>query len=142
MMKDSSALQEIRESWGGVVSLRNNMRTSIAAAATSGFGLGACVVSIADAAHNLPFIHACSVLNDSLLQLCKEGHFKCKSIFLGALVKDSKNSLTWDNYSLISDVVVNARNGIAHKGTIIPRKDCWQYIEAIENQLKSWKILK
>ena len=99
MIKDRSTLIEIRKSWKGVVSLRNNTRTSIAAAATSGVGLGACVISIADAAHNLPFIHACSVLNDSLLQVCKEGHFKCKSIFLGALglTRDSHLLMTGDS---------------------------------------------
>lgn len=60
--------------------------------------------ALANAAHNLPFIHAFSVLNDVLEQLASEGHFNCGSHFLGELVKKSEDALPWQDFRLITAV--------------------------------------
>jgi len=101
---------------------------------------GSFVALIADIPHNLPFLHACSVLNDTLEQFRDEGPFGCKSFFLGALLKASELSLPWKDFSLISKAV-DRRNALAHNGAILPRGECWQYIDAIEVELKYWKVL-
>ncbi len=137
MIKDNSVAKEIKKDWSGVVALRDKFKAYITGAVGMG---GTPVIFVADAAHNLPFIHACSVLNDTLFQLSKEGHFTCGSIFLGTLVAKAETHLYWNDYKLIEELV-DKRNGIAHYGKIIPRADCWRYIDAIENQLRSWKVI-
>ena len=77
MIRDQSALKEIQQSWDGVEALRSRLKVS--AFASSGIGPGSYPFSLANAAHNLPFIHAYGVLNDALNQLAKEGQFSCRS---------------------------------------------------------------
>ena len=137
MIQDPVVVNEIKASWNGVIALREKFKGAIAGSISMG---GTFAIYVADAVHNLPFIHACSVLNYTLLQLTKEGHLKCNGIFLGKLVKDSKKDLRWNNYDLILELV-KKRNDIAHQGKILKRGDCWRYIDAIENQLISWNIL-
>jgi hypothetical protein len=98
------------------------------------------VIHLANIAHNLPFLHACSVLNDILEQLRDENHFQCKGRTLGALVKESEHHLPWNNFALIKEIVWR-RNGLAHHSNILPREDCWRYIDAIEQELVAWKIV-
>ena len=86
---------------------------------------------ISDLAHNLPFMQAFSVLNDVLLQLREEGHFKCKSFFLGALVDASERQLDWIDFKVVKEGV-RRRNDVAHHGEILARKDCWRYTSAVE----------
>jgi hypothetical protein len=94
----------------------------------------------ANAAHNLPFVHACAVLNDVLEQLSDEGHFQCKTFRLGALLDKSENRLPWQDFQTIKNAV-SRRNDIAHHGDVIPRAECWRFIDAIRAELVSWKIL-
>ena len=119
MISDPVALAEIRESWKGVEALRGRLQRGILGSFAQG---GSFVIFVADAAHNLPFVHACAVLNDVLAQLAKEGRFTCKSIFLGALVAASKAKLPWKDFALIKEGV-DRRNGVAHRGEILPRGD-------------------
>lgn len=137
MIHDTTVLKEICESWGGVIILREKYKAAIGGSISTG---GLFAIFAADAVQNLPFIHACSVLNEALLQIAKEGGFKCKSIFLGKLVDDSKSVLPWINYSLVREIV-EKRNDIAHRGKVIPRADCWKYIEAIETEFRAWTII-
>lgn len=138
MISDATVLTEVRESWQGVTKMRERIKVGLFAA--PGLIGGTFPHYVADTAYNLPFVHACSVLNDLLEQLAKEGHFNCGSRFLGALVKASKASLTWHDYSLIAEIV-DKRNGIAHEGDLVPRKECWRYIDEIEKQLQEWGVL-
>lgn len=121
----------------GVETLRGRLQRGILGSFAQG---GSFVIFVADAAHNLPFVHACAVLNDVLTQLAKEGRFACKSIFLGALVSASEGPLQWKDIALIKEAV-HRRNGIAHRGEILPRGDCWKYTDAIKDQLTEWSVL-
>ena len=95
----------------------------------------------ADEVNNLPFMDACAVLNDVLLQLSREGLFTCRSIFLEKLLAASKEKLPWNDFPLIQEGV-ERRNGVAHRGEILPRGDCWKYVDAIQAQFVAWSILE
>ena len=138
VISDSEVLAEVKDSWGGVSIMRERLTVGLFAAV--GWMGGVYPHFVADAAHNLPFVHACSVLNDVLRQLAKENHFNCQSQYLGLLIKAGKTSLTWHNYALIEEIVAR-RNGIAHRGEVVPRGDCWRYIDEIEKQLQNWGVL-
>jgi hypothetical protein len=137
MITDSVALGEIRESWQGVDRLRDKLQRALLGSFAQGASFA---IFAADAAHNLPFIHACAVLNDVLAQLRQEGHFQSNSIFLGALLSASKAKLPWKNFAVIEEAVAR-RNDVAHRAEILARGDCWRYIDAIKAELVSWSIL-
>ena len=138
MIADITALTEIRESWRGVEGLRDKLQRALLGSFAEGASFA---IFAADAAHNLPFVHACAVLNDVLEQLKQEGHFQSKSIFLGTLLYASKAKLPWKNFSVIEEAVAR-RNGLAHRGEILPRGDCWRFMDAIGEELVSWNILQ
>lgn len=136
MISDLEVLKEIRESWDGVRNIHGIVYRSI----VGSVGSAPFVIFIADIAHNLPFLHACSVLNDVLEQLRDEGEFKCNGRTLGKLAHASKDKLPWADFNLVKELI-DHRNSLAHKGQILPRGDCWEYIDAIEEQLLGWNIL-
>ncbi|MEX2214123.1 MAG: hypothetical protein WD768_08350 [Phycisphaeraceae bacterium] len=138
MIADTSALTEIRESWRGVEGLRDKLQRALLGSFAQGASFA---IFAADAAHNLPFVHACAVLNDVLEQLKQEGHFQSKSIFLGALLSASRGKLAWKNLPLIDEAVAR-RNDVAHRAEVLPRADCWRFIDAIREELVSWSILQ
>jgi hypothetical protein len=138
MIADLTALQEIRSAWNGVEALRQRIQVGLFASVEI-IG-GVYPFSVADAAHNLPFLHAYSVLNDSLQQLASDGKFSCKSIFLGKLLQESEKILPWNDFALIKSGA-DRRNDLAHRGDVLPRGDCWKYIDAIKTELTLWGIL-
>ena len=137
MISDPDALQEVKASWDGVLKLRDKLKRSSFGAFLGG---GLFPFALADAGQNLPLMHGCSVLNEVLLQLAKEGKFECTHIFLGKLLKASREDLDWQNYALIKKIVAD-RNEVAHKGKLLPRGDCWKYLEAIELELVHFGIV-
>lgn len=138
MIKDTNTLSEIRKDWNGVEALRNKLQVS--AFASMGVLGGSFPFTLSNAAHNLPFIHAFSVLNEALIVLEKEGHFKCKSIFLGKLLKASEMVLPWKDFSTI-ETGVGRRNDVAHRADLLERKECWKYVDAIKLELSTWGIV-
>ncbi|MEZ4863382.1 MAG: hypothetical protein R3C14_18840 [Caldilineaceae bacterium] len=138
MITDLIALQEIRSAWNGVEALRERIQVGLFA--TVGTGSSVYPFHVADAAHNLPFLHAYSVLNDTLQQLASEGNFNCKSIFLGNLLQASEKVLPWNDFTVIK-LGAARRNDLAHHGNVLPRSDCWRYIDAIKSELTSWGVL-
>lgn len=138
MISDPKALAEAKNNWAGVEALRAKLQRS--AFASKGVVGGVYPFALADAAHNLPFIHAFGVLNDVLEQLASEGHFPCESHFLGELVKRSEKVLPWNNIKSIK-AGIKDRNGVAHYGALLPRRECWKHIEAIESELTKWGVL-
>lgn len=137
MITDIAALNEIRESWRGVEALRGKLQRAMLGSMATG---GHSAIFAADAAHNLPFVHAYAVLNDALEQLSQQSLFQCNSIFLGALLDASEKKLPWLDYDFVKKGAVR-RNDVAHRGDVLPRGECWQYIDAIKKELISWKIL-
>ncbi len=136
MITDQAVLQELQAAWLGVRSLRDKVQRAILGSFAQG---ASAAILAADIAHNLPFLHACSVLNDVLQELSKEGRITCKSIFLGELMKAGKG-LPWKNRALIEQAV-SRRNEVAHHAEIVPRGECWKYIDAIEAELISWGLV-
>jgi hypothetical protein len=136
MIKDTSVLAELQKSWVGLKQQQG--KVTIAVAGSMGMFGGSAIV-IANVAHNLPFIQACSVLNEALLQLSKEGHFQCGSFFLGKLMPASRRHLPWQDYDLV-DKAVKRRNDVAHRSEILPRGECQKYVDAIERELRAWGI--
>lgn len=141
MIADKAVLAEIQESWKGVEMLRQKVHVPIRVPIFGYVLQGIEVLFAADAEHNLPFVHACAVLNDALKQLEREGRFNCNSIFLGALLSASKDKLPWKDFTVIEEAV-KRRNGIAHHGEIVPREDCWRFTDAIKDELVSFRILQ
>ncbi len=80
------------------------------------------------------------MLNDVLEQLASEGHFACKSHFLGALLKESENAIPWQDFDLIK-VGSELRNRVAHDGLLLGRGECWKHIDAIKAELNGWNLV-
>lgn len=137
MIKNAAALTEIRHQWGGVGRLR--VRVQRASVGSAGAENG-WVPTLADIAHNLPFLHACSVLYEVLEQLRDEGIFQCKARTLGALVKASNGALEWVDLPGVEQMVRD-RNALAHRGTLLSRAKCWEYLDLVERQFLAWGIL-
>lgn len=138
MIKDRNVLQEIREQWDAVLALRQKIKRHLFASAGTG---GSFSHFAADCAHNLPFLHACSVLNETLIQMRDEGVFTEKKWTLGALVGSAKHQVNWVNYAGVKKLVED-RNNLAHHAALLPRKDCWDNLDVIEAELRSWSIIK
>lgn len=137
MITDKTALAAIQNSWKGVELLRQKLQIGFFASASQ----GAVSFSVVDAAHNLPFVHACAVLNDALEQLRDEQCFNCGGKHLGALLDASNGKLPWRNFQIIKEAV-QKRNDIAHRAEILPRAECWRYMDAIKDELRSLNIIQ
>ena len=138
MIKDSGILEGIKKDWLGVELLRDKLKRS--AYASRGVVGGTFPFILANAAHNLPFIHAYSVLNEVLIVLANEGQFECNSIFLAKLLDSSKNNLPWKDHATIV-TGVGRRNDVAHRADLLERGECWKYVDAIKSELDSWGII-
>jgi hypothetical protein len=138
MIRDATVLAEIRKNWTGVEALCSKLQVS--AFASMGLVGGNFPFVLSNAAHNLPFMHAFAVLNNTLLQFADEDHFTCRSKFLRPLLTKSETALPWHDFGLIS-IGVDRRNEVAHKGQLLNREECWKYIDAIRSQLSGWGIL-
>ena len=138
MIKDENALQEIRKQWDGVLALRQKIQRNLFGSVA---GRGTFSHFVADCAHNLPFLHACSVLNEALEQMRDEGVFTGTGRTLGTLVELAQNQVSWVNYSAVTKMV-EKRNDLAHRAALLPRGDCWDYLDVIEAELRSWSIIK
>jgi hypothetical protein len=138
MIRDGITLTEVQKGWAGVELLRERLQRS--AFASQGVIGGSFPFALANAAHNLPFIHAFAVLNDVFEQLASEGHFSCKRHFLGALLKSSEKALPWCDFTLIN-AGAKLRNDVAHHGHLLERGDCWKYVDAVKAELSAWRIV-
>ena len=138
MIRDPTALAEVEQEWAGVEALRTTLKVS-AFASVGAIG-GSFPFKLANAAHNLPFIHAYAVLNDALKILADEGRFSCKGIFLGELLKQSEKALPWQDFPSIK-AGVSRRNDVAHHGILLDRSDCWKYIDVVKRELVAWGIV-
>jgi hypothetical protein len=136
VIADPTVAATVKADWSGVLALRGRVTRAI----LGSIGAAPSAIFAADAVHNVPLLHAYSVLNDVLVQLEKEGHFRCKTFLLGALLQASEHKLTWLEFDVIA-MGVSRRNDLAHRGDVIPRGECWKYIDAVQKQLVSWKLV-
>jgi hypothetical protein len=139
MIANVQVLEELRQSWHGVRELRQKIDTAVIHGVIASPGL----IFIADVPHNLPFLHACGVLNDVLEQLAQKRPFRYQGRDLGRLIAACDTvtpPLSWKDLSLIKEAV-SRRNDLAHHAAIVPRDDCRKYIDAIEAELVQWGIV-
>jgi len=90
---------------------------------------------------NLPFVLAYAVLDQVLGELMIQGEFQCKGRKqLGDKMIASENILPWQYYGNITNGRID-RNALAHETKLLHNDKCIEYINAIEEELKAWKIL-
>ncbi len=53
--------------------------------------------------------------------------------------KDQDSQRGLGDHALMTEIV-DRRNGIAHRGEVVPRGNCWRYINEIEHQLQDWGV--
>jgi hypothetical protein len=137
VIKDAEALLYIEMQWTAVLALRDRIQRQLFMAMTTG---GTYPTFAADCAHNLPFLHACSVLNAALQAMRDEGQFESRNFFLGTLVAAAKHSIEWVDYVAVVETV-EKRDQLAHHGMLLPRADCWRHLAVVENELRGWSII-
>jgi hypothetical protein len=137
MIQDPTVLEELKNSWNGVMRLRDRVHRALISSATLPNSF---TIFIADAAHNLPFVQAFGVLNHALHYMAKDKDFDYKGISLGRLMEASLGRIRWINYGLVSEGK-KLRDGVAHQGEIVPRAECRKYIDVIEAELVGWRLL-
>ena len=137
MISDPHTIEELRELWNAVVKLRSKVHRALLGSATLPNSFA---IFMADAAHNLPFVQAFGVLNEALRQIAREKDLTYKGNSLGRLMEASVNSLPWVDYDLILEGK-DLRDGVAHRGDVVPRGECWKYIDAVEAELTAWCLL-
>jgi hypothetical protein len=97
-----------------------------------------------DGFYNLPFFLAFAVLDRVLAELIEQGTIRCsgrKPFQLGTKMGASKGVVQWQDYDRI-DKGKAARNDLAHNARLISKAECLSYIQAIEAELKAWKVLE
>ncbi len=139
MIKDNSVAKEIKESWKGLVILQGRFNRDLRSAILTGH---VSAKYLPNDLYSLLFVHACSVLNDTLKQLLidKKVVKPNKIIMLGDAVKKAKTHIPCFNYKMIKELPTK-RKIITHEGKSLPRVECSKYIKLIENQLRSWKVI-
>jgi hypothetical protein len=114
VIRDATELAEVQANWAGLEALRSKLQRSAFAPVAGAIG-GTYPFALANAAHNLPFIHAFAVLNDVLEQLAKEQQWPYQGRVLGRLLEDSEQALPWRGFGLI-EAGAERRNDVAHRG--------------------------
>ena len=137
MIADAAVLQNVRDEWAIVRKTWDMMSANIKWAFARG---GYTSPTFRSAAYSLTLLFAFTVLEHVLQQLCKEEYFDCKSQNVGPLMNKSQSSLVWIDYQLV-DEARKRRNDIAHHQIWIQTADCKRYLDAIETELRGWKIL-
>ena len=130
VIADAAVLSEIQASWRGVEMLRHRIQLAIQGSVLEGAILA---LHADDAAHNLPFVHACAVLNDALEQLRDERRFKCngKRPTLGILLSASEDKLPWKHFTtkLQPGYLVDSNRNISRDRTLV---DDPQHVVTVE----------
>lgn len=139
MINDSFLLYNICKSWEGVHKLKYSHRLVTLIPGAGLIGTGSFINSDF---WNLPFILSYSILDEVLIILKDQGVYQCnkRSPMLGKKMEASRNYIPWQDYDLVSDGR-KARNKLAHEAILLPKRQCFIYIDAIEVELKAWRIL-
>jgi hypothetical protein len=134
-MLNQDSVVIIGTEWNGVELMLERMKKITVGSFGSLGGIG-----VGKVVYNLPLLLATDVLCQTLLLAKKQSLFESRNRTLGALVKDSKDSLPWLDWESIMGIVTK-RNEIAHDGELFEGKLCVNAIEAIKQQLQSWQLL-
>ena len=92
--------------------------------------------------YNLPFLLAFATLDQVLTELIAQGTIQCQRKFppFGVKMAAAANILPWQNYALIESLK-NVRNDLAHEARLLDKGACFAFIDAIESELKAWRVL-
>ena len=135
MIQNKTILEAIRKDW----EYARSRRDFIMRQRLTGIG-GVVPIRLMDFANNLALVFAYGVLQDVLAKLQDEGRFVEKRSTLGPLMAASEHKLSWVDFALV-DAGRDERNKVAHEQKVLPRGDCWKYMDAIEQEFASWGIL-
>ncbi len=138
MIQDNSIKYEIQEEWKGVRSFQSRIQAHLNI--SGGIGSVGATHQLRNISHNLTLLFAFSVLETTLKQLRDENIFKESCNGLKALMYSSKPNISWQDFTLI-DEAREERNKVAHDQEILERGECWKFIDGIENELVSWKVV-
>ena len=129
-------LEKSKKEWEGFKKSYNKAKPQTA------FGVTQLTMTtdFADLCWNLMLVFAYGVFQQILKYLRDDGVFDSKSSNLGPLIQNSKVALNWQNYNYIWEGK-EKRDKIAHEADYIKRKECWDYIEAIDIELKTWRVI-
>jgi len=137
MIRDPKILQDVQAEWHTAISTWKMVQSNI----VFSFAMGGFTSNqFRSVAYSMTLLFAFSAFEHVLQQLRDEGVFKCKSSFLGPLMLASQQVLPWTNYSLVDEARVR-RNKVAHEQQWVPIPDVKRYIEGMETELRSWKIV-
>ncbi len=138
MIRDPTIKQQVQEEWDGVRSFQSILQARLnAPGGLAGIGASHGLRNIS---HCLILLFAFSILEKVLKQLRDEGMFRQQDNRLGKLMYSSKRSVPWRNFPLV-DKAREDRNRVAHRQEILERADSWNYIDGIEAELLSWKVI-
>lgn len=134
MIGDQTAKDEIAEQWATVRRLCRGGHGSMHRGGTF------VIVPPSEGFRNLPLVLGYAVLDELLDILIRQGEFVSNNRKLGAKLKASENVLPWQNYALV-DAGREARNKLAHEGELLDDGQCLIFIEAIEVELRAWRVI-
>jgi hypothetical protein len=95
----------------------------------------------ADFATCLVLVHAYAVLQAALLELRGQGRFSARRGTLQCLLDESEGHLEWHDLPTIRRGKAE-RDAVAHGLKTLPRDQSWQYIRAVEAELRRWGFLR
>jgi hypothetical protein len=137
MIRDSEVLASIQSSWKTVRISQAMVRTNLSVALVFG---GFQSHDFRGSCYSLVLLFAYSVLEDSLRELNQQGVFQADNLRLATLMHSSRVSLPWLKFDLV-DKGRERRNAVAHQRAYVESPECWEYVDAIEDELVAWGVL-
>ena len=136
MIRDQKVLSEILEQWKAI--------RKLCSGSVRQYMLHGAIIDERRESefYNLPFVLAYAVLDQVLAELINQGTFQCagKTPQLGKKMKASQKVVPWQDYKNITNGK-KERNLLAHKAKLLNKDKCFEYIDAIETELKAWGVL-
>jgi hypothetical protein len=139
VITDTTILAQIVTEWDMVKERKDFIADNLAAGHT---GIGSIGVSyqFKNLAYSLWLPFGFSIFERALVQLRDESVFVSKKSNLEALMVKSRTTLPWQDYALV-DEARNRRNDVAHRRLVLERDDAWRFVDAIERELRAWRIV-
>lgn len=137
MIVNTNSLTTLQAEWQGVVRMRERMDHLV----ISTFAFDPITsAAFGNILYNLPFLLACEVLKQVLLQVKEEGRFTGSQPQLGDLMDNARTAFPWIDWQCLREGA-ERRNEIAHDGKQLGDKQCLQDIGNIEAQLIAWGLI-
>ena len=145
MVEDQEVLESVRAQWANARKMEQRMKvlTNV-----GGFLPIPLPNPVRDVGHNLVLLFGFEPFAEVLYEFVKQGTItlqgenpqESKQRKIKRILKNGKDQVEWQDWDLI-DTINKARNDVAHGRTVLGRGQCWQYLDALEHQLRAWGIL-